>query len=371
MTAYVLRFVRNLKAKLKGVSLVLKKYIIFTELKEAKFLWVKDNQSWFDVSSNDDLRLNLNLKKDDNGIIRSYSRLKHAKVPFDTKVPMIINKKHKLAELIVYHSHMKVLHRGVKQTLTEIRSQYWITRGRNFVKKLIYPCTVCKKLNARPYEYPGHSELPEFRFDDRFAFSSTGVDYLGPLYVLPIYGRDSDTMYKAFVVIYTCASTRAVVLDVVNDAKSSTFVDSFSRFIARRGCPNIVVSDNGSVFTAAETQTFVTNRFIRWEFTLQKAPSWGGMWERLVASLKRCIKQIVGVQKLTYIELQTLIIEIELVLNNRPIGVDFEDDYEDVLTPNHLTFGRRLESSSDVNDMWSIPNNGNLSLNEKDLLKQC
>ena len=66
VTAYVLRFARNLKAKLKGVSLVLKKYIIFTELKEAKFLWVKDNQSWFDVSSNDDSRLHLNLKKDDN-----------------------------------------------------------------------------------------------------------------------------------------------------------------------------------------------------------------------------------------------------------------------------------------------------------------
>ena len=38
---------------------------------------------------------------------------------------------------------------------------------------------------------------------------------------------------------------------------------------------------------------------------------------------------------------------IELLLNNRPLCAVCEDDYEDVLTPNHLTFGRRLETTSD------------------------
>ena len=61
-----------------------------------------------------------------------------------------------------------------------------------------------------------------------------------------------------------------------------------------------------------------------------------------MASVKQCIKKVVGIQTLTYIELQTLAAEIELILNNRPIGADYNDDVEEVLTPNHLIVGRML-----------------------------
>ena len=138
ITAYVLRFTRNLKAKVNKESLCLNKYVISSELRDAKLRWVKDNQIGLNTEVYDDLKLNLNLKTDESGVVRSYSRLKNAKIPFDTKATIIVNQKHKLAELIVYYSHLKVLHRGVKQTLTEIRSNYWITRGRSYVKKLLH-----------------------------------------------------------------------------------------------------------------------------------------------------------------------------------------------------------------------------------------
>ena len=108
-----------------------------------------------------------------------------------------------------------------------------------------------------------------------------------------------------------------------------------------------MLSDKGSVFCAESTQAFASKRHINWKFNLENAPWFGGMWERLVASVKRCIKKVVGTKRITYVELQTLINEIELILNNRPIGVDYEDDMEDVLTPNHLLFGRRLEGTND------------------------
>ena len=104
---------------------------------------------------------------------------------------------------------------------------------------------------------------------------------------------------------------------------------------------------NGSVFTADETQRFMTNRLINWKFSLDCAPWQGGIWERLVASVKRCIKKVVGVKTITYIKLQTVISEIEQILNNRPIGADYQDDQEDVVTPNHLIVGRWLETSND------------------------
>ena len=162
----------------------------------------------------------------------------------------------------------------------------------------------------------------------------------------PVYG-DADKLYKAFVVIYTCLSTRAVVLEVVHNATASTFINSLRRFIFRRGCPEMIISDNGSVYRAEITQEFATHRGIKWKFITEGAPWKGGAWERLVASVKRCLKKVIGIKKVTYVELQTLIVEIELVLNNRPIGVDYDDDLDTILTPNHLLFGRRLESSNE------------------------
>ena len=108
------------------------------------------------------------------------------------------------------------------------------------MKKLIYYCTVCKKLNSCPYEYPSLSDLPELRFNETFPFASTGVDYLGPLYCLPIYAKGDD-LHKAYVVIYTCATTRDVILDVVSNANTDNFLNSFKRFFVVK-----MLSDNGS-----------------------------------------------------------------------------------------------------------------------------
>ena len=70
------------------------------------------------------------------------------------------------------------------------------------------------------------------------------------------------------------------------------------------------------------------------------------MWERLVSCVKRCIKKVVGTRTITYMELQTLIQEIELILNNRPMDVDYDDDQEDILSPSHLIFGRQLPTTN-------------------------
>ena len=120
--------------------------------------------------------------------------MKYANIPDHTKAPILLSKDHRLSTLIVLYCHLNVLPRGIKQTLNEICANYWVTKGRHFVKKIISPCITCKKLNCRPYAYPGHSDLPELRFDDRYPFASTGCDYLGPLYVLPVYGKDKGKL---------------------------------------------------------------------------------------------------------------------------------------------------------------------------------
>ena len=50
-----------------------------------------------------------------------------------------------------------------------------------------------------------------------------------------------------------------IVLDLVPDALSQTIINSFIKFISRRGCPQFVLSDNGSPFIANNAQQFVAN----------------------------------------------------------------------------------------------------------------
>ena len=68
------------------------------------------------------------------------------------------------------------------------------------------------------------------------------------------------------------------------------------------------------------------------------------------------MKKTIGKCRLSYDELQTVLLEIELILNSRPLCYLFDNDEDDVLTPNHMMFGRKLnavnfEGNFDVNDM--------------------
>ena len=116
--------------------------------------------------------------------------------------------------------------------------------------------------------------------------------------------------------LYTCCVTQAVHLELVSDMSTPTFIRSFKRFSARRGFPALVISDNGKVFKAAakvienvlssaEVQRYCEGVGISWRFNVPKAPWWGGFFERLIRSMKRCLRKSLGQAKLTYDELST------------------------------------------------------------------
>ena len=96
----------------------------------------------------------MKIVTDDRGVYRCQGRLQHAPLPYQTRFPAILHRSHKLAELVVYDKHADVKHSKVKQTLTELRQEYWICRGRSFVTKLLRSCVTCNKLSGKPYLYP-------------------------------------------------------------------------------------------------------------------------------------------------------------------------------------------------------------------------
>lgn len=81
---------------------------------------------------------------------------------------------------------------------------------------------------------------------------------------------------------------------------------------------------------------------MKWKFNLEKAPWWGGVFERLVKSTKRCLRKMVGQAKLSLDELHTAIVEIESIVNSRPLSYLTSGDMEEPLTPSHLLIGRRV-----------------------------
>ena len=82
---------------------------------------------------------------------------------------------------------------------------------------------------------------------------------------------------------------------------------------------------------------YVSNSGIKWSFIVELAPWIGGFYERLVGLVKRSLRKSVGRNLLSDTQLQTLLKEIEAVVNSRPLVYAGDDiDSSITLTPGHL-----------------------------------
>ena len=136
------------------------------------------------------------------------------------------------------------------------------------------------------------------------------------------------------------------------------------RFIARRGKPKLIVSDNASQlklgseiinqiwkFTVANSnvQSYVANEGITWKFTVAHAPWQGGSYERLIGLTKRSIRKALGKLRVSREQLVTLIQEVEAILNNRPlVYIDEDINSEEILTPSHFMNINRKAGIPDI-----------------------
>ena len=324
-----------------------------TDLDKARLLLLQASQSQLPKHpSFTSWRHQFGLYKDSSNLWRCRGRLSNTNLSDCTKNPILLDKSHHLTTLIVRDAHRRVLHNGVRETLTEVRAAYWIVRGRQFVRTIIHQCVVCRRIEGQPFKGNPTPSLPEFRVTQLKPFQFVGVDFAGPLYVKP---SDVTLKPKCWLCLFTCCTTRAVHLELVPDLSTSTFMNCFERFCGRRGIPSKVISDNGKTFKSAsraiakifndtEVQTHFAQR-VSWIFNLERAPWWGGFFERLIKSAKRCLKKVVGQSTLTYDELVTLVVEVEAVLNLRPLTYLSVDDLSEPVMPSH---GYRVLSLPDV-----------------------
>ncbi|XP_052268234.1 uncharacterized protein LOC127869617 [Dreissena polymorpha] len=260
--------------------------------------------------------------------------------------------KHVLTKLIVFDVHKNQLHSGVNSTITQIRQKYWIPSIRQCVRSLLRTCIQCTRVTGRPYAAPDPPPLPKVRVSEAPPFSVTGVDFTGALFVKKATGSET----KCYICFFTCASTRAVHLEVVQDLSTDSFLQAFRRFASRKSLPMVMISDNATTYIAAANhlkklfnsqvvQEELSRKGTEWRFIPKRAPWYGGFWERLIALTKTSLKKILGRRYVSMETLQTIVTEIEAVINDRPLThVSSSIDDLEPLTPSHLLYGRKMTS---------------------------
>lgn len=370
VTALSLKFIRNLKSAKTERREAQSKQTTLTaeEISEAKVLWIREVQKPFERERNfENLKQQLGLFRHEDTILKCKGRLGNAPLSVETRYPSLLPRRHHVTRLIVEACHRKTNHGGVKETLVEVRTNFWIPKGRQYVKRILHQCVICKKREGVPYRPPPTADLPESRVSGSPAFTHVGVDFAGPVYVKSTSGSTKQ-MKKAYICLFTCATSRALHLELTPDLSTEAFVRCLRRFIARRGRPASITSDNAKTFKRANkelgqllqnkrTQDFAANQGITWKFILEKAPWWGGYYERMVQLVKRSLRKVLGKAQLSFEELLTVLTEVEGVLNSRPLTYVYSDiTDQEPLTPSHLVIGRRLAT---------LPNPAELSDDEE------
>ena len=326
------------------------------EIYHAEKLWIEEIQK--EILSNQHFNSwekNLGLFTDSDGILRCKGRFGYSTMNYDEKYPAIIPRDNQLTSLIVSHSHSTVLHGGVADTLAKVREKFWIIKGRQLVKKTIKRCAICRRFEGVHYKLSPISDLPNFRTDAAPAFHNIGIDFAGPLYVKD---REQNSSRKTYIVLFSCLVSRALHLEVVPDQSVESFLLALRRFIARRGIPKLILSDNAKTFKKSNSilkklfkstriHEFLLEHLVIWRFILAKSPWWAGAYERVVKEIKRPLRKILRNASLSMDELATVVTEIEVSLNSRPLTYLSDEDWGEPLTPSHLVFGRKISSLPD------------------------
>ena len=232
----------------------------------------------------------------DNGVIRVGGRLAHGySMTDDQRFPLLVSHRSKLGTLAINDAHKRTLHGGPTATVAEMRRQIWVTQAMKKASACIKKCVTCFRFNSRPTQQL-MGDLPSSRIEaPDCAFSCVGLDFAGPLTFKS--GNDS---YKGYVAVVVCFASKAVHLEAVSSLTSDAMVAALRRFIARRGIPSQIVSDNATNFVGARRDLNELEKMakagaqshssIEWLFIPPRSPNFGGLWEAAVKSMKHHLR---------------------------------------------------------------------------------
>ncbi|KAI4881114.1 hypothetical protein NFI96_016565, partial [Prochilodus magdalenae] len=180
---------------------------------------------------------------------------------------------------------------------------------------------------------------------------SEGLDVFGPWDVVTRRTRGSVAHSKRWAILFTCMSTRAVHIELIESMDSSSCINALRRFFALRGPAKQLRSDRGTNFVGASaelsmrpddpkqvgTLKYLHDNGCTWEFNPPHASHMGGVWERMIGVARRILDSMLLLRKqrdLTHEVLCTLMAEVCAIINARPlVPISADPSLPVLLTP--------------------------------------
>ena len=186
---------------------------------------------------------------DSDGLLRVEERIQKSGLPFQSKHPVILHSKCRVAQRLIEKPHHDCGHHGIEHVPAHIQATFMIVGIRRALRTLGKYCFICRRWRAHKVR-PKMAPLPKFRFPEHsklYPFVNNGMDMFGPFHI-----ENSRTQTELnYVCMFTCLVTRAVHLEVCEDLSTDCLLMAIRRFVSRRGYPDVIVSDNGKNFVGA------------------------------------------------------------------------------------------------------------------------
>lgn len=285
---------------------------------------------------------------DENELLRVGGRIHRADLEDQEKHPIILPAGHHVTTLLVRHYHDKVAHQGRHFTEGALRAAgIWIVGGKRLISGIIFKCVICKKLRGKP-EVQKMSDLPADRLAMDPPFTHVGLDVFGPWNVETRRTRGGAAESKRWAVIFSCLSTRAVHLEVIESMSTSSFINTLRRFLSIRGPVRHLRSDRGTNFIGAcrelqfntgdpEVKNYLQDQGCTWTFNAPHSSHMGGAWERLIGVVRQILDALLtkdGATRLTHEVLTTLMAEVMAIMNSRPlVPISYDAEIPEILSP--------------------------------------
>lgn len=284
-----------------------------------------------------------------DGLLRVGGRLRKSSVSLEVKHPVILPKDSIVSQLILDHCHKKTQHQGRGQTLNELRANgYWIIGASHVVAKHIKCCVTCRKVRGLT-EVQRMADLPADRVEPSPPFSYSGIDCFGPFFT-----KQGRKEFKRYGLLFTCLSSRAIHIKMLEDLTTDSFLNALRCFIAIRGAVRQIRSDQGTNFVGAKNElekglmdldkerisTYLARKQCDFHMNVPEASHMGGVWERQIRTVRSVMSSVLAqaTGRLDDTSLRTFFYEAMSIVNNRPLTTDTINDPKSLepLTPNHL-----------------------------------
>ena len=373
VTARIIKFINNLKAKLKEKNPTKFGHLEVDSLNSykqaSKLIILRDQQLFFpdifDYFNCKEKRIKdvpnlvgqLNIYLDKEGLLRV--RSKCDKLPNRFDFPILLAKDSRLTSLVIQDLHRILNHSGCYSVLIEMRKRFYVPSYFSVVKKNIKECTACRRFNERTIKI-NQSPYREWRVNPpNVPFRYVFLDFIGPLMI-----KEGDKNNKVYLLCITCMWCRAVNLITCLDLSVNEFLRGFQIHSFQFGIPEYCISDLGSQLVSAsnvikdymkdhETQSYFERNGVKsleFDQFVKGHSQLGSMVEVCVKFTKRLIFGAIGKNIVKFRDFEFLIAHVVHLVNRRPVAFKnalrdkVGQDIPEPITPEVLIHGYDLIS---------------------------